>query len=83
MSTIPEIPELVVSEPPMDDSIPITADERELYTVNADIKTCLTELLNRDAIRNDDRMRAWVQKRLMDIEFELKRQRRGRRRNFS
>lgn len=60
------------SEPAM------SVDEEALFDVNHDIKSTLTELLNCEAVRNDKRMRLWVQTRLMDAELELKRQRKRR-----
>ncbi|CAK1367076.1 hypothetical protein CB0940_10406 [Cercospora beticola] len=42
------------------------------------IKANLTEMLNCEQVRNDQKMRLWIQSRLMDAELELKRQRRRR-----
>lgn len=53
-------------------------DDHKLYEVNHDIKSTLTELLNCEAVRQDSKMRLWVQTRLMDAELELKRQRKRR-----
>lgn len=58
-------------------------EERKLYNINHEIKTTLTDLLNCDAVRNDTKMRLWIQSRLMDAERELKRQRRSRQRMSS
>lgn len=55
-------------------------EERKLYNINHEIKTTLTDLLNCEAVRNDTKMRLWIQSRLMDAERELKRQRRSRQR---
>ncbi|KAF2160542.1 hypothetical protein M409DRAFT_28926 [Zasmidium cellare ATCC 36951] len=73
---------------PEDDSLeefeaPSPSEERKLYTINHEIKTTLTDLLNCDAVRNDTKMRLWIQTRLMDAERELKRQRRCRQRMAS
>jgi hypothetical protein len=38
----------------------------------------LTDLLNCETVRQDSKMRLWVQARLIEAEFELKRQRRRR-----
>ena len=56
----------------------MSADECKRSDVNHDIKSTLTDLLNCESIRNDNKMRFWVQTRLMDAELELKRQRRRR-----
>jgi len=53
-----------------------TLDDNEQYDANQDIKSTLTQLLNCDAVKMDPTMRQWVQTRLMEIEMELKRQRR-------
>jgi len=63
---------------PEDPSPRFLADNETLFEVNANIKSTLTDLLNSDAVRKDDEMRAWVQQRLMDAEQSLKRQRRRR-----
>ncbi|KAF1985803.1 hypothetical protein K402DRAFT_421732 [Aulographum hederae CBS 113979] len=59
-------------------SFPTTEDETHarLYEINKQIKATLTELLNSTSVRHDDKVRAWVQGRLMEAEMELKRQRR-------
>ncbi|KAF1810854.1 hypothetical protein P152DRAFT_373930, partial [Eremomyces bilateralis CBS 781.70] len=64
------------SSPP--NSAQLHADEAKLFDINHQIKATLTELLNAPSVRHDERMRAWVQERLMDAEQELKRQRRRR-----
>lgn len=51
-------------------------EERKLVNVNQQIKTTLTELLNCEGVKEDRRYRAWVQRRLMDAERELKERRR-------
>ncbi|KAK5115530.1 hypothetical protein LTR62_001189 [Meristemomyces frigidus] len=48
------------------------------YGINHDLKTILTDLLNSEAIRQDDKMRLYVQTRLMEAERQLKRQRKRR-----
>ncbi|KAK8236733.1 hypothetical protein HDK77DRAFT_484096 [Phyllosticta capitalensis] len=56
---------------------PLPADSA-LYDVNKQVKAVLTELLNTDNVRRDERFRAFVQGRLMDTELEMRRQRRRR-----
>jgi hypothetical protein len=58
----------------------ISTEERRLFDVNESMKRALTELLNCEAVRADNRMRMWVQGRLMEVEKEL---RSGRRRKNS
>jgi hypothetical protein len=53
-------------------------DEVKLADLSSRIKTTLTDLLNCDAVKNDNRMRSWVATRLMDVEHELKEQKRRR-----
>jgi len=50
----------------------IEEDEMKLKDVNLQIKGTLTDLLNCESVRSDNRYRAWVQTRLMDAERELK-----------
>jgi hypothetical protein len=52
--------------------------DHALYEVNHAIKSTLTDLLNCEAVKCDDKWRMWCQARLMDAELELKRQRRRR-----
>ncbi|ELR04572.1 hypothetical protein VC83_03114 [Pseudogymnoascus destructans] len=52
------------------------ADARKLHDVNQQIKSALTELLNCESVRGDRLYRAWVQRRLMEAEMELKEGRR-------
>ncbi|KAH9845819.1 hypothetical protein Tdes44962_MAKER00029 [Teratosphaeria destructans] len=59
-------------------SQPLSQDEVQLFDINYDIKSTLTDLLNCEAVKNDSKMRIWVQSRLMDAELELKRQRKRR-----
>lgn len=58
----------------MDETIigEIAEDEMKLQSVNHQIKSTLTELLNCESVRADQRYRMWVQTRLMDAEMELK-----------
>ncbi|KAF2807715.1 uncharacterized protein BDZ99DRAFT_464627 [Mytilinidion resinicola] len=49
-----------------------------LYEINQQIKATLTELLNTDSVKQDDKFRVWIQGRLMDAEMEMRRQRRRR-----
>ncbi|OCK76305.1 hypothetical protein K432DRAFT_385527 [Lepidopterella palustris CBS 459.81] len=53
-------------------------DGHKLYQINQQIKATLTELLNTDSVRQDDKFRAWIQGRLLDAEMEMRRQRRRR-----
>ncbi|KAI4741406.1 hypothetical protein E4T50_08191 [Aureobasidium sp. EXF-12298] len=69
IAPIPEEP----SAPP-----PLSMDEAKLADISSRIKTTLTDLLNCDAVKNDNRMRSWVATRLMDVEHELKEQKRRR-----
>jgi hypothetical protein len=66
----------------LDDSVTseIAAEQLKLKSVNHQIKSTLTDLLNCASVRGDRRSRMWVQTRLMDAEKELKveRSRRGR-----
>ncbi|KAI5211697.1 hypothetical protein E4T42_07508 [Aureobasidium subglaciale] len=69
ITSIPEEP----SAPP-----PLTIDEVKLADISSRIKNTLTDLINCDAVKNDPRMRSWVATRLMDVEHELKEQKRRR-----
>lgn len=53
-----------------------SSDTQHLYEINNQIKATLTELLNSESVRNDDKARVWVQARLMEAEHELKKERR-------
>ncbi|CAD0112062.1 unnamed protein product [Aureobasidium uvarum] len=57
---------------------PLSVDEAKLVDISSRIKTTLTDLLNCDAVKTDPRMRTWVATRLMDVEHELKEQKRRR-----
>jgi hypothetical protein len=49
----------------------IEEDENNLKNVNQQIKCTLTDLLNCEGVRGDERYRMWVQTRLMDAEKQL------------
>jgi len=53
-------------------------ESQKLYEINQQIKATLTELLNTDSVKADDKFRVWLQGRLMDAEVEMRRQRRRR-----
>ncbi|KAF2739447.1 hypothetical protein EJ04DRAFT_508733 [Polyplosphaeria fusca] len=53
-------------------------DTRKSCEINQQIKATLTELLNTQSVRSDEKYRAWVQGRLMDAEHNIRRQRRHR-----
>ncbi|GME27290.1 hypothetical protein BKCO1_8000232 [Neofusicoccum parvum] len=53
-------------------------EDSQLYDVNKQVKAVLTELLNTDGVKHDERFRTWVQARLMETEMEMRRQRRRR-----
>ncbi|KAF2102275.1 hypothetical protein NA57DRAFT_73704 [Rhizodiscina lignyota] len=61
-------------------SDPHGVDEDRLCEVNHQIKATLTELLNHESVRHDDKFRHWVQERLIEAESELRNQRRRSRR---
>jgi len=50
----------------------IAQEEMKLKSVNQQIKSTLTDLLNCDSVRGDQRYRMWIQTRLMEAEKELK-----------
>ncbi|KAF2478041.1 uncharacterized protein BDR25DRAFT_299760 [Lindgomyces ingoldianus] len=56
----------------------LTEDSHRLYEINQQIKATLTELLNTESVRSDEKYRAWIQGRLMDAEQQMRRQRRRR-----
>lgn len=45
---------------------------------NHQMKATLTELLNTESVRSDEKYRVWIQERLMDAEQKCRRQRRRR-----
>jgi len=53
-------------------------DDARLYQVNKQIKSTLTDLLNNESVKHDDKFRFWVQRQLMEAEMEMKRQKRRR-----
>lgn len=55
-----------------------TDESKALCEINQQIKATLTELLNTESVRSDDRYRAWIQEKLMDAEHQIRRQRRRR-----
>lgn len=55
-------------------------DEDKLCDINHQMKATLTELLNHESVKGDDKFRHWVQERLIDAEMELRKQRRRSRR---
>jgi hypothetical protein len=55
----------------------VEEEEEKLINVNQQIKSTLTDLLNCESVRADERYRTWVQSRLMDAERELREGRRG------
>jgi len=57
---------------------PVNPDDAKLCEINHQIKATLTELLNTDSVKHDDKFRLWVQGRLMDAEQELRKHRRRR-----
>jgi hypothetical protein len=56
----------------------MTDDEIKLADISSRIKSTLTDLINCEAVKKDNRMRAWVATRLLDVEHELKEQKRRR-----
>ncbi|KAF1820479.1 uncharacterized protein K489DRAFT_411738 [Dissoconium aciculare CBS 342.82] len=55
-----------------------SASSSDTENATYDLKMTLTDLLNCETVRQDSKMRLWVQARLIEAEFELKRQRRRR-----
>ncbi|KAH7555927.1 hypothetical protein BM1_06453 [Bipolaris maydis] len=53
-----------------------TDESQKLAEINQQIVATLTELLNTDCIRNDEKQRAWIQERLMEAEHQIRRERR-------
>lgn len=53
-------------------------EAQKLSELNHQIVATLTELMNTEAVRSDDRNRAWIQERLMEAEHQIRRQRRRR-----
>lgn len=59
------------------------SDDDQLHEVNQDIKATLTTLLNCESVKHDVNFRRWVQGKLMDVEADLKKVKRERRRRSS
>ncbi|KAF2687895.1 hypothetical protein K458DRAFT_171793 [Lentithecium fluviatile CBS 122367] len=59
-------------------SIADTEDAHKLCELNQEIKATLTELLNTESVRSDEKYRAWIQGRLMAAEHQIRDQRRRR-----
>lgn len=53
-------------------------ESKALCEINQQIKATLTELLNTESVRSDDKYRAWIQEKLMNAEHQIRRQRRRR-----
>ncbi|KAA8627113.1 hypothetical protein PtrSN002B_001711 [Pyrenophora tritici-repentis] len=53
-----------------------TEESHKLAEINHQIVATLTELMNTECIRNDEKQRAWVQSRLMEAEHQIRRERR-------
>ncbi|USP80112.1 hypothetical protein yc1106_07386 [Curvularia clavata] len=60
-----------------------TEESQKLAEINQQIVATLTELLNTDCIRNDEKQRAWIQERLMEAEHQIRRERRRHSSNVS
>lgn len=55
-----------------------TDEIHKLSEINHQIVATLTELLNTESVRSDDKHRAWIQERLMEVEHQMRRDRRRR-----
>ncbi|KAH8727820.1 hypothetical protein GQ44DRAFT_676781 [Phaeosphaeriaceae sp. PMI808] len=53
-----------------------TEESHKLAQINHQIVATLTELLNTESVRSDEKSRAWIQERLMEAEHQIRRQRR-------
>ncbi|OAK94613.1 hypothetical protein IQ06DRAFT_233528 [Phaeosphaeriaceae sp. SRC1lsM3a] len=53
-----------------------TDESHKLAEINQQIIATLTELLNTEAVRHDDKSRAWIQDKLMEAEHQIRRERR-------
>lgn len=51
-------------------------DSHKLCMINQQIKATLTELLNTESVRSDEKYRSWVLDKLMDAEQQIRKQRR-------
>jgi hypothetical protein len=79
-STYPSPTEPIVTQPGTAHrpSIADTIDAHKQCELNQEIKATLTELLNTESIRSDEKSRAWIQSRLMAAEHQIRDQRRRR-----
>lgn len=59
-------------------SVADTEDAHRLSEINQQVKATLTELLNTESCRSDEKYRQWVQSRLMNAEHQIRQQRRRR-----
>jgi hypothetical protein len=46
-----------------------TDESHKLAEINQQIIATLTELLNTESVRSDDKSRAWIQEKLMEADF--------------
>jgi hypothetical protein len=53
-----------------------TDESHKLAEINQQIIATLTELLNTESVRSDDKSRAWIQEKLMEAEHQIRRERR-------
>jgi hypothetical protein len=53
-----------------------TDESQKLSELNHQIVATLTELMNTESVRSDERNRAWIQEKLMEAEHQMRRQRR-------
>ena len=54
---------------------PRTEDLYRLGEINQQLKVTLTELLNTEFVRSNEKNRVWIQERLMDTEQQIRKQR--------
>lgn len=73
---IPTVPGAAHASTIPNDPSPSASDQQKLREINEQIKATLTELLNTDSVRADERSRMWIQARLMDVEKQIRKQRR-------
>ncbi|KAL6707828.1 hypothetical protein ACN47E_003728 [Coniothyrium glycines] len=60
-----------------------TEESQKLNEINHQIVATLTELLNTESVRSDDKHRAWIQERLLEAEHQIRRERRRHSSNVS
>jgi len=60
-----------------------TEESLKINEINHQIVATLTELLNTESVRSDDKHRAWIQERLMEAEHQIRRERRRHSSNAS